>query len=65
VHATADGSPFEIRGTLRWLGKPGSNLPIAPWQIAVGNTVVLGGAVAVFWYRYRRRPMRRVTASAG
>jgi hypothetical protein len=65
VHATADGSPFDIHGTLRWIGKPGSNLPIAPWQIAVGNTVVLGGGVVVFWcLSRRRRPVGRATAPA-
>jgi hypothetical protein len=65
VHATANGSPFDIHGTLRWIGKPSSNLPFAAWQIAVGNTVVLGGGVVVFWcLSRRRRPVGRATAPA-
>jgi hypothetical protein len=66
VHATADGFPFDIHGTLRWIGKPGSNLPITSLEIAVANTLVLGGGVAVFWYlSRRRRPAGRATAPAG
>jgi hypothetical protein len=65
VHATADGTPFEITGTLRWLGKPADGLSwfqIATWVVlglmAVAVTVLTGALV-----RARRRPLAAPVAS--
>jgi hypothetical protein len=58
VHATADGVPFELHGTLRWIGKPGTGLSIAPWQLVVANTLLLCALFGAFWYASRRRRRR-------
>ncbi|OLB80440.1 MAG: hypothetical protein AUI14_06800 [Actinobacteria bacterium 13_2_20CM_2_71_6] len=55
VHAAADGVAFDIHGTLRWIGKPGSKLPIATWELVVANTLILTIAIVVFWRRSKRR----------
>jgi hypothetical protein len=34
VRATADGAPFELHGTLNWLGKP-DTLAVSPWLVAM------------------------------
>ena len=50
VHATAGGTPFEIRGTLRWIGKPASadpRRPIPEWLLATLEAVALAVALAV------------------
>jgi hypothetical protein len=57
VHATADGQPFDIHGTLRWIGKPGSGLSIKPWHIVVADVILLGAGLAVF--RFRRTARRK------
>jgi hypothetical protein len=62
VHASVDGAPFEVRGALRWIGKPGSRWKIASWELIVANSVILLGAFGVFWYVSRRR--RRKAAAA-
>ena len=64
VHATVDGTPFEVRGTLRWIGKPGSRWQIASWQLIVANSVILMGAFGVFWYLSRRHRRLRAAATA-
>jgi hypothetical protein len=64
VHATVDGAPFEVRGTLRWIGKPGSGLGIASWELIVANSVILLGAAGAFWYVSRRRRLRAAAAAA-
>jgi hypothetical protein len=60
VHATAAGVPFDIRGTLRWIGKPNSSLP--PWLWAaeiLGIAVLVVGVVA--GVRRDRRAETRLT----
>ncbi|HEV7897260.1 MAG TPA: hypothetical protein VGP31_05395 [Planosporangium sp.] len=59
VHATADGTPFEVRGALRWLGKPadaGKATPAQAWLLTLlaGMTVVVG-VLTIALIRARRR----------
>jgi hypothetical protein len=61
VHATAGGVPFEIRGTLRWIGKPASadpRRPIPEWLLATLEAVGLAVALAVGLVLARRRGAR-------
>jgi hypothetical protein len=54
VHAVADRTPFELRGTLNWIGKPG-RLTTRVWLLlAAGNLPLIGG-VAVWYVRWERR----------
>jgi hypothetical protein len=60
VHATADGTPFEIHGALRWLGKPATAERASPAQawlltLLAGMTVVVG-VLTIALIRARRRP---------
>jgi hypothetical protein len=60
VHATAAGVPFEIRGSLRWIGKPrtGSLPPIWLWAVEIlGTAAIALGVVA------RVRSERRAAAT--
>jgi hypothetical protein len=57
VHATADGKPFEVTGTLRWLGKPADGLSwfqILTW-VVLGLMVVAVAVLTVALVRARRR----------
>jgi hypothetical protein len=61
MHATADGTPFEVHGVLRWLGKPanaGSSSPVQAWLLTliVGMTVVVGMLTIALIRARRRRP---------
>jgi hypothetical protein len=64
VHATADGKPFDIHGTLRWIGKPGSGLSIQTWQIVAANIAALGAGLIVFRYTSRRKRKQPPTEPA-
>jgi hypothetical protein len=57
VHATADGVPFDIRGDLQWIGKPGEGLVIPQWVLWVVDPLVLIiGILGLFlWNRRRQR----------
>lgn len=58
VHATADGMPFEVTGTLRWLGKPAqwtSPWQIVTWVVLATMTLAVAG-LTVALIRARRRP---------
>jgi hypothetical protein len=59
VHATADGVPFQIRGTLSWLGKPeaGGGLASLPqWVLwLVESMVVVIGVLVLVVVAQRRR----------
>jgi hypothetical protein len=59
VHATADGTPFEVHGALRWIGKPadaGKTSPVQAWLLTllVGMAVVVA-VLTVALVRARRR----------
>ena len=61
VHATVGGVPFEVRGTLRWIGKPASadpRRPIPEWLLATLEAVALALVVAVGLGLARRRRLR-------
>jgi hypothetical protein len=55
VHATADGTPFTITGTLTWIGKPasGPSLPAWVWGL-VGVVSGVAGFLLVSTVRTRR-----------
>jgi hypothetical protein len=57
VHATADGVPFDIRGDLQWIGKPGEGLVIPQWVLWVVDPLVLiiGILGMLMWNRRRKR----------
>jgi hypothetical protein len=58
VHALAGTAPFEIRGTLRWTGKPDSadaRRPIPEWLLASLEVAALGVVLAVGFALARRR----------
>jgi len=61
VHATADGRPFEVTGTLRWLGKPADGLSwfqIVTWAVLALMVIAVAG-LTVTLVRARRRPPER------
>jgi hypothetical protein len=61
VHATVDGQAFEIRGDLRWIGKPDSanaTQPIPPWLLMVLEGLVVVIAVLVLLLVQQRRRHR-------
>jgi hypothetical protein len=62
VHATVDGAPFEVHGTLRWIGKPNSVLPVV---LIVVNSVLLLAGCGYFWWLNRRRAKGSPPAVAG
>lgn len=62
VHATADGVPFDLHGTLRWLGKPDTS-PLPPWFFALVSPLILLIAVAAWHVLQQRR--RAGPAGAG
>jgi hypothetical protein len=57
VHATADGTPLEVTGTLRWLGKPADRA--SPWQVltwvVLAAMTLVVGVLTVALIRARRR----------
>jgi hypothetical protein len=58
VHATAGTAPFEIRGSLRWIGKPDSadpRRPIPEWLLVTVEAGALGAVLAVGFALTRRR----------
>jgi hypothetical protein len=56
VHATAAGLPFDIRGTLSWIGKPGSShLSGFTWLILAGGNLPFVAVLVVLTLRQRRR----------
>ena len=55
VHATAAGLPFDIRGTLGWVGKPGSPLSRFAWLILAVANLPFVAAVVVLAVGHRRR----------
>jgi hypothetical protein len=58
VQATADGTPVEIRGSLRWIGEPDIRLlDLLPW-VVLGVLVVIPIGVLI-WQR------RRAATSSG
>ncbi|MGC9669576.1 hypothetical protein ACNTMW_23865 [Planosporangium sp. 12N6] len=61
VRATADGTPFEVRGALRWLGRPADTGRVGPAQawlltLLAGMTVVVGVLTIALIRARRRRP---------
>ncbi|NJC73810.1 hypothetical protein HC031_29455 [Planosporangium thailandense] len=60
VHAIADGTPFEINGSLKWIGKTatatGKSSPVQAWLLTllVGAVVVVGMLIIAL-VRTRRR----------
>jgi hypothetical protein len=52
VHATADGVPFDVTGTLSWVGRPDSSR--SPWLYLLASPLVVLIAVAA-WRVLRRR----------
>jgi hypothetical protein len=65
VHATAGGVPFEIRGTLRWIGKPGSadpRRPIPEWLLATLEAAGLATVLVLGVVLTRRHNARVVRA---
>jgi hypothetical protein len=61
VHATAGGVPFDIRGTLRWIGKPASadpRRPVPEWLLATLEAVALAVAIALGLAVARRQSAR-------
>ncbi len=68
VHAVAAGTPVEIRGELRWIGKPDSanaSQPIPEWLLALIEAVVVAAAVlGGVWWRQRIRRAGRGRWSA-
>jgi hypothetical protein len=70
VHATAGGVPFEVRGRLRWIGKPASadpRRPIPEWLLATLEAAALAVVLAVGLALARRGNARtgRRAARAG
>ncbi|GAA1824288.1 hypothetical protein HC028_24710 [Planosporangium flavigriseum] len=70
VHATADGTPFEVHGVLRWLGKPadaGRATPAQAWLLTLlaGMTVVVGVLIVALIRARRRPPAVGVAANGG
>jgi hypothetical protein len=66
VHAAAGTAPFEIRGILRWIGKPDSadpRRPIPEWLLAAIEAAGLGAVLAVGFALARRH--RAAGAGAG
>ena len=59
VHATAAGMPFEIRGTLSWIGKPGNQLSGFTWLILAGGNLPFVAVLVVLTLRQRRRKAAR------
>jgi hypothetical protein len=62
VHATADGTPFDVHGDLRWLGKPadaGKTSPVQAWLLTllVGMLVVVGVLTVALIRARRRQPV--------
>jgi hypothetical protein len=67
VHATADGTAFEVHGALQWLGKPanaGKTSPVQAWLLTllVGMAVVVG-MLTIALIRGRRRQSAPGTGS--
>lgn len=65
VHATAGGVPFEIRGTLRWIGKPASadpRRPIPEWLLATLEAAGLATVIVLGLVLGRRHNARAVRA---
>jgi hypothetical protein len=60
VHATAAGLPFEIRGTLSWIGKPGNQLSGFTWLILAGGNLPFVAVLLVLTLRQRRRKAARM-----
>jgi hypothetical protein len=60
VHATADGLPFQVRGDLRWIGKPARTSGIQTWVLwlLVGLDVV----ICILIVLAVRRRLRRAEA---
>jgi hypothetical protein len=55
VHATAAGAPFDIAGTLTWVGKPESRLSTTTWALLVLANVPFVAAAVVVTARGQRR----------
>jgi len=64
IHAIADNSPFDIRGTLDWIGKPNTVLSTHVWLLLVAANLPLLAIVAV-WQLSSRTRRRRSPALAG
>jgi hypothetical protein len=61
VHATVAGLPFDIRGTLSWIGKPGSShLSGFTWLVLAGGNLPFVAVLVVLTLRQRRRKAQRV-----
>jgi hypothetical protein len=62
VNATADGQPFQIRGDLRWIGKPGTGLGGRSWLlwliVVVDLIICLAIALAIRARMTSRQPTR-------
>jgi len=64
IHAVADNSPFDLRGTLEWIGKPDTGLSTRAWLLLVAvNLPLLAGLAA--WQLSLRTRRRRSTALVG
>jgi len=47
IHAVADNSPFDLRGTLEWIGKPDTGLSTRAWLLLVAVNLPLLAGLAV------------------
>jgi hypothetical protein len=67
VHATADTSPFDVHGVLKWIGRPAGSpaSPLLAWLLTLlaGMTVAVG-MLTVALVRAHRRPAVRLAAPA-
>jgi hypothetical protein len=55
VHALSGTTPFDIYGTLSWIGKPGGGLPAYTWFVVVLGNLPFAVAVVMWRVRQRRR----------
>jgi hypothetical protein len=62
VRATADGVPFEIHGTLQWLGKS-DTLALSPWFVALVSPLIVLIAVLAWHIVQQRRRSKAVVSS--
>jgi hypothetical protein len=64
VHAVADTTPFDITGTVRWVGAPRGAFALrAAWLMALAPAVLMAGLVAWHLTRQRRAAAAELTFS--